>query len=164
MSTVTPKSTPEQAQNEAPKVETSKYACNLCQQRKVKCDRLIPTCASCIKSKVECIYRDPDPPKRRKRKHFEEEVQPLLAQLRLYEELLKGAGIQPPKPPEIEQNSERTPGETTDSENRPTDWKQQLLQASNGVALKKFGVDVETRGNFQGKILLEGGRSRYLEK
>ena len=164
MSTVTPKSTPEQAQNEVPKVETSKYACNLCQQRKVKCDRVIPTCASCIKSKAECIYRDPDPPKRRKRKQFEEEVQPLLAQLRQCEELLKGAGIQPPKPPEIEQNSERAPAETPDSESLHDDWKHQLLQASNGIALKKFGADVEARGNFQGKILLEGGRSRYLEK
>ena len=67
------------------------YACVLCSQRKIKCDRLQP-CARCVKSRAECVYRTPDPPKRRKRKALEDEEE-LRAKLHEYERLLTQAGI-----------------------------------------------------------------------
>ncbi|EFR05469.1 fungal specific transcription factor domain-containing protein [Nannizzia gypsea CBS 118893] len=65
------------------------YACVLCQQRKVKCDRQSP-CSGCRRYEINCIYRPPPAPKRRKRRSPEET---LLARLRKYEELLVGLGV-----------------------------------------------------------------------
>src|SRR2546423_13241607 len=68
---------------------TRAHACVLCQQRKVKCSRETP-CSACIKSRVECVYRDPAPPRRRKRRTPEDI---LIAKLKRYEELLENAGV-----------------------------------------------------------------------
>ncbi len=43
--------------------------CNLCRQRRVKCDRRPPRCSNCVRSEVDCIYppgrgRAPKRPKR----------------------------------------------------------------------------------------------------
>ncbi|KAI1082551.1 fungal-specific transcription factor domain-containing protein [Whalleya microplaca] len=45
------------------------YTCQTCVRRKVKCDKTTPLCSSCVKSKLECLYRAPPPPRPRKRKH-----------------------------------------------------------------------------------------------
>ncbi|KAJ5377662.1 uncharacterized protein N7496_005071 [Penicillium cataractarum] len=42
------------------------YSCVVCHKRKVKCNREEP-CSNCAKASVECIYRPPAPPRRRKR-------------------------------------------------------------------------------------------------
>ncbi|KAI9704043.1 MAG: hypothetical protein M1820_005665 [Bogoriella megaspora] len=69
------------------------FACVLCSQRKIKCDRARPSCSKCIRSRAECVYRAPDPPKRRKRKEPEGDDE-LRARLNEYERLLKKAGIE----------------------------------------------------------------------
>jgi hypothetical protein len=56
----------------------------------VKCDRLPQGCSNCTKANVECIYRQPAPPRRRKRKVAETD---LIIRLRQYEELLRNVGI-----------------------------------------------------------------------
>ena len=71
---------------------TQTYACVLCSQRKIKCDKRQP-CSRCIKSRAECVYRAPDPPKRRKRKE-PDDSDGLRSKLQEYERLLKQAGIQ----------------------------------------------------------------------
>lgn len=43
-----------------------KYSCVLCKERKIKCDRHDP-CAACVKAHVPCVFKKPEPPKRRKR-------------------------------------------------------------------------------------------------
>ncbi|MCJ1471357.1 hypothetical protein MMC07_010005 [Pseudocyphellaria aurata] len=63
-------------------------SCVLCQQRKVKCDRKDP-CAACSRAHVECVFRAPAPPRRRKRKPSQSD---LLARLTRYEQLLPGLG------------------------------------------------------------------------
>ena len=62
------------------------HACVLCQQRKVRCDRNDP-CSGCVKARVDCIFRAPAPPRRRKRKDPEVDVH---ARLKHYETLLRG--------------------------------------------------------------------------
>ncbi|CEJ56990.1 hypothetical protein PMG11_05700 [Penicillium brasilianum] len=42
------------------------YSCVVCHKRKVRCNREEP-CSNCAKASVECIYRPPAPPRRRKR-------------------------------------------------------------------------------------------------
>ena len=79
------------ASNAASEQSIQNYACVLCSQRKIKCDRLQP-CSRCIKSRAECVYRAPDPPKRRKRKSPEGDDE-MRSRLHEYERLLKQAGI-----------------------------------------------------------------------
>lgn len=35
-------------------------ACRLCRSRKVKCNNARPSCGSCIASKAQCVYDDPE--------------------------------------------------------------------------------------------------------
>lgn len=58
-------------------------ACTLCQQRKVKCDRIFP-CANCKRSGVQCVPTTTPQPRRRR---FAE--RDLLDRLRQYEALLR---------------------------------------------------------------------------
>ena len=64
-------------------------SCVLCQQRKVKCNRQDP-CSACIRSQLECTFRAPAPPQRRKRRLPESD---LLERLKRYEDLLKSLGV-----------------------------------------------------------------------
>lgn len=58
--------TPDLSVSLSPK-QTKPYACTICTQRKVKCDKHYP-CMSCTKSRLRCEYRSTPPPPRRKRK------------------------------------------------------------------------------------------------
>lgn len=60
------------------------FACVLCQQRKVKCDRRFP-CANCTKAGSQCVSAALVPRQRRRR--FPE--RDLLNRLRHYEDLLR---------------------------------------------------------------------------
>lgn len=44
------------------------YNCQPCVRRKVKCDRTVPTCSACVKTKQQCLYQAPPKPRRKKRK------------------------------------------------------------------------------------------------
>lgn len=132
-------------------------SCQLCQQRKVKCNRQQP-CVGCAKANVECVYRVPPPPKRRKRKSPEEV---LRARLRRYEEILRDLGVRlndgddadvarlqhdviagsrsresPAVPPGTSSGCERT-GES---------------DSADGLASK------------MGRLIVADGKSRFLEK
>ncbi|RDL39484.1 uncharacterized protein BP5553_03824 [Venustampulla echinocandica] len=90
----TPESAPEREPNPtAVPVPASKitrgHSCVLCQQRKVRCDRLKP-CANCLKAGAECVASTPTLPRRRKRKLNEIDIG---AKLRKYEQLLKKHGV-----------------------------------------------------------------------
>lgn len=68
----------------------SYFACVLCSRRKVKCDRILPACTSCIRGRAACNYQTPLPPKRRKKQNRDEA---LHARLRKYEGMLKDLGV-----------------------------------------------------------------------
>ncbi|RJE24967.1 Transcription factor [Aspergillus sclerotialis] len=68
-------------------------ACVRCRKRKVRCDRKHP-CNNCASHKAECEYQDPLP-RRRKRNLPESEDGTILSRLRLYEDALRKAGIEP---------------------------------------------------------------------
>ncbi|KAL8752908.1 MAG: hypothetical protein Q9184_005586 [Pyrenodesmia sp. 2 TL-2023] len=65
------------------------HSCVICQRRKVKCDRNDP-CSNCLKHRVECEYRAPAPPRRRKRQSPDPQLQ---AKMRRYEEILQEHGV-----------------------------------------------------------------------
>jgi hypothetical protein len=68
---------------------TRNFACQLCQHRKVRCDRQNP-CGNCVKSGAECLRVAPSRPRRRKRKLDEKE---LVQRLQAYEDLLSEHGV-----------------------------------------------------------------------
>ncbi|KAM0325463.1 hypothetical protein ACHAQA_007450 [Verticillium albo-atrum] len=69
------------------------YSCQACARRKVKCDKTTPTCSSCRKGRLECVYQAPAP-RARKRKpgeaDGEEDVHEKLAR---YEHILRQNGL-----------------------------------------------------------------------
>lgn len=91
------------------------YACAICVQRKVKCDKRQPCCSACSRSSLPCRYRSSPPSQRRKRKAFSAVLenaggsrheshnhashhqnglsQALLERLRTHETTLRSAGI-----------------------------------------------------------------------
>lgn len=69
---------------------TRGHSCVLCQQRKVRCDKLKP-CSNCKKAGVECRVVAPQPPRRRKKRIPERD---LVERLRKYEALLSQNGIE----------------------------------------------------------------------
>lgn len=69
--------------------EGQPHSCVLCSRRKVKCDRRDP-CSNCTKARVDCIYRTPATPRRRRRRSPERS---LHARLRRYEQMLESYGV-----------------------------------------------------------------------
>lgn len=53
---------------DSPSKQSASFACVVCHNRKVKCDRQDPStpCSNCAKANVECIYRAPPPPRRKR--------------------------------------------------------------------------------------------------
>ena len=47
------------------------FSCLRCFERKVKCDKTHP-CANCVKSNVDCHFRIPSAPRRKKKRGTEE--------------------------------------------------------------------------------------------
>lgn len=117
------------------------FSCIRCFERKVKCDKQNP-CANCIKSNVECIFRIPPAP-RRKKKRPQDEL--LLARLKKCEDLLKSKGI------DID-----SPQSPTMSTAASTDTPVSIPQPGSG-----FFASPE--GDKSGQLLVDHGRSRFIE-
>lgn len=78
-----------------PSTGLQKYSCVLCKERKIKCDRIHP-CNACSKAGVACIFRAPEPPRRRKRRDSDADERKGEAEKRKvkkYEEMLRKAGV-----------------------------------------------------------------------
>ncbi|OGM43342.1 putative C6 transcription factor [Aspergillus bombycis] len=70
---------------------TMSYNCQHCVRRKIKCDRAMPSCSSCQKARLECAYKAPQPPRKRKRRESEY----LDERLARYERILQENGLLP---------------------------------------------------------------------
>ncbi|KAL9479682.1 hypothetical protein ACSS6W_004468 [Trichoderma asperelloides] len=70
-------------------VSTMPYTCQQCVRRKVKCDKILPSCSSCGKGEFKCVYRSPNPPRPRKRKRNEDVHERLVR----YERILQENGL-----------------------------------------------------------------------
>jgi hypothetical protein len=146
---------------------TRAHACVLCQQRKVKCSRETP-CSACIKSRVECVYRDPAPPRRRKRRTPEDI---LIAKLKRYEELLESAGVKvdlvdgtssgAADDEYVEDHgSRRSSAVDNASCNAYDEYAARRTPLSDSLPSERSGKGPAPQGRF----VAEEGRSRYLEK
>ncbi|KAF3480959.1 fungal specific transcription factor domain-containing protein [Arthroderma uncinatum] len=133
------------------------YACVLCQQRKVRCDRQSP-CSGCRKYEVNCIYRPPPPPRRRKRRSPEDV---LLARLRKYEELLTGLGVDVNKIDEQKADSPPTAPETSGSSSVAATAAADG-DTVGGARTEPKGEETELHNQF-GRMIIGDGKSQFLE-
>lgn len=153
-------STTEASESQHPTMEVSATkdppqgrSCVLCQQRKVKCDRKDP-CSACSRAHVECIFRAPAPPRRRKRKPLESD---LLARLTRYEQLLPTLGVK------IDSADER---DAMDSDGRMTAATPERIAIDSRRELSRSGSKLNaTSPDVQTKRLIVGeGTTKYFEK
>ncbi|PTB35366.1 hypothetical protein M441DRAFT_330267 [Trichoderma asperellum CBS 433.97] len=87
-----------------------RYSCITCARRKVKCDKLSP-CSSCSKSQVACIYRDPVPSQRHRKRVTQRD---LLAKIQELETIL---------------HSNRIPFEALDNSWISSHWEERVAQS-----------------------------------
>ncbi|KAJ5372742.1 hypothetical protein N7517_004748 [Penicillium concentricum] len=61
---------------DSPSKQPASFACVVCHNRKVKCDRQDPCipCSNCAKANVECVYRAPPPPRRKRDRETNESL------------------------------------------------------------------------------------------
>ncbi|KAM0277935.1 hypothetical protein ACHAQH_005479 [Verticillium albo-atrum] len=101
------------------------YSCQTCARRKVKCDKTTPTCSSCRKGRLECIYQAPAP-RARKRKPGEADGDDLHERLARYERVLRQHGLLEAADDEMERIADKSKAEddddndAVDAENRAT--------------------------------------------
>lgn len=88
----------------------SRYSCVTCARRKVKCDKLSP-CSTCSKSQVACIYRDPVPSQRYRKRVSQRD---LLSKIQELETILQ---------------SNRIPFEALDNSWISSQWEERLVQS-----------------------------------
>ncbi|OJI87603.1 hypothetical protein ASPTUDRAFT_62044 [Aspergillus tubingensis CBS 134.48] len=75
-----------------------RFNCQACVRKKIKCNRAVPKCANCIKTRLECVYQPPPPRRKRKRSGGEEDVHERLAR---YERILHDHNLLPIATPSI---------------------------------------------------------------
>ncbi|KAL4742942.1 putative fungal-specific transcription factor [Aspergillus similis] len=71
-----------------------RFNCQSCVRKKIKCDRVAPTCSSCGKAKLDCVYQAPQPRTKRKRSQSED----VYARLARYERILQDNNLLPSEP------------------------------------------------------------------
>lgn len=171
--TSSPRSQPPQATPSKPVPQTQPgkpiklISCVQCQQRKVKCNKESP-CSHCTKSRLECIYRPPAPPRRGKRKPTEAD---LLARLRRCEELLRGSGIQVDDEGNVsgtEANSEAaTNTKSTEAEiaaSKGQLYAHAMIQANAGqFEDPSLPNETSKSASDSGVMVIEDGNPRYIE-
>ena len=132
--------------------KTKLISCTRCQQRKVKCDKIQPTCSNCTRHCASCIYLAPALPLRKKRKYLDEGP---LARVRRYERLLQAHGIQADD--DLGYASTRI-GSAKSLEKPKTSVISQRVSSphnENGIARESF----QSSAN----VILNAGKQRFIE-
>ncbi|KAL6247576.1 hypothetical protein RBB50_005922 [Rhinocladiella similis] len=134
----------------APERPPKAFSCIRCFERKVKCDRQSP-CSNCSKSQVECIFRIPPAPRRRK-KRLQEDV--LLERLRKCELLLKAKGL----------SLDDGPGDlNSPSQSSPVDPASTGEPDFGGLTYNRHGLFPDLPPRKGGQLLMDGSKSRFIE-
>ena len=111
------------------RIKTKLISCTSCQQRKVKCDKSQPICSNCFRHRASCIYLEPAPPQRKKRKSPEEQ---LKGRLKRYETLLEIHGI--PANDDVYRDSTQKGNKSGLEASQSPVLIEQVPNAKNGIA------------------------------
>ncbi|EXJ54503.1 hypothetical protein A1O7_09843 [Cladophialophora yegresii CBS 114405] len=129
------------------------FSCIRCFERKVKCDKQSP-CSNCVKSNIECIFRVPPAPRRR-RKRTQEDL--LLARLKKCEELLKSKGI------DID-NPDTVPGPASlESPPLTQPGSQPLSPEVSSTAAGEDLIFAAPEIRKSGRLIVDQGKSLFIE-
>ncbi|KAF2634391.1 hypothetical protein P280DRAFT_511938 [Massarina eburnea CBS 473.64] len=121
------------------------FSCVLCAQRKVKCDKAPGGCSNCTKARVDCVYKAPAPPRRRRKGRRDVDVH---ARLRIYEDALRELGVEPEELVSRELEKQ----------------KKSLGVGKLGLAEDVLAAEGEGKTEGSKGVLVSGeGKSRYLE-
>ena len=134
------------------------FSCIRCFERKVKCDKQNP-CSNCVKSRIECIFRVPPAPRRRKKRTHEEL---LLTRLKKCEDLLKSRGIDIDGPESLART-------TTDpkQQERPLFTHQNSQQISPDAPTSSTSPEdlifAAPEVKKSGRLIVDQGKSMFIE-
>lgn len=134
------------------------YSCVRCFDRKVKCSRDPEGCSNCIKSGVDCLYRVPPAPRRRK-KRTQEEI--LKARLDHYEQILRNKGIDVHREGiKAEDLPETSPDPV--ASNAPPKGSQNGTSTVSQATIGGGGCMMPNHGFNNAKLIVDQGRTRFV--
>lgn len=128
-------------------------SCVTCRRRKVRCDKIHPSCTNCTKAGIECVFPGPGRAKRKTRKPQDAE---LLARLKKLEGVIQNLGAQ------VDEEKDATKGPAV----MPSIRGQ--LEAQHRQDLTGNGTSDFTNGGASpidgqlGRLVINEGRSRYV--
>ncbi|GKZ31842.1 transcription factor vrtR1 [Aspergillus brasiliensis] len=127
-----------------------RFNCQACVRKKIKCNRAVPRCGNCIKTKLECIYQPPPPRRKRKRSRGEEDIHERLAR---YERILQDHNLLPITAPSI--TSRRDLDSSANSRHAPSPGPDSNPQA-DATTDKRLPVNGSSR-HIDNVLLLDAG-------
>ena len=128
-------------------------SCVTCRRRKVRCDKIHPSCTNCNKAGIECIFPGPGRAKRKTRKPQDAE---LLARLKKLEGVIQNLGAQV----EEDKSPLRGPGVMPSIQGELESHREESLRQNGETDPKRSnstGVDKQL-----GRLVINEGRSRYV--
>ncbi|KAK0307402.1 hypothetical protein LTR82_015909 [Friedmanniomyces endolithicus] len=165
-------------------------SCVTCRKRKVKCDKIHPSCSNCNRAHIECVFPAPGRAPRKARKLGDGRDKELLERLRRLEGVVKGLGVDVPvgnnEAPDIREDQpaesqvdrvvreEIADDEALDAEgyapkphaNGVSDTSPELDRLEqNDFQAKTRYVEEQQSGRFDngfGRLVINDGRSRYI--
>lgn len=136
--------------SDTPNKPVKAFSCVRCFERKVKCDKNHP-CAGCVRSNVECHFRVPAPP-RRKKKRTQEDI--LTERLNQYEQILQQKGI----------NIDSVPATTEQTTPSILSERNGSAPLSDGAQPASTPSETNSRIFVKPKLIWDEGKARYTEK
>ncbi|KAI9042712.1 putative C6 transcription factor [Aspergillus affinis] len=125
-----------------PDLTRTSFNCQACVRKKIKCDKTVPTCSSCSKARLHCVYQAPLP---RKRKRSQSEG--LHERLARYERILHDNNLLP-----------------TTSASTPSGEKTEAVQIPDSplVSTGKF-LAADGKSRYIDNVLLHAGEGSLCE-
>ncbi|KAJ9636263.1 hypothetical protein H2201_006242 [Coniosporium apollinis] len=138
-------------------------SCTTCRRRKVKCDKKQP-CGNCTKAHIDCIFPAPGRAPRKPRKPQDAELMDRLRKLEgvvqslgmQVEEDMMGSGVSRLRPHQQGLQSRKS------SEAEMQDELSTREEAESCFKAEASGADMEDNSARFGRLVVEEGRSRYI--
>ena len=128
-------------------------SCVTCRRRKVRCDKIHPSCTNCNKAGIECIFPGPGRAKRKTRKPQDAE---LLARLKKLEGVIQNLGAQV----EDDKGILRGPGVMPSIQGELDAHREESSRQNGELGPKKSDSSVIDKQ--LGRLVVNEGRSRYV--
>ena len=130
----------------------SQRSCVTCRRRKVRCDKIHPSCTNCNKAGVECVFPGPGRAKRKTRKPQDAE---LLARLKKLEGVIQSLGAQV----EEDKGTLRGPSVMPSIQGELEAHREESYQNGEHDPKRNNSTIVDKQ---LGRLVINEGRSRYV--